>query len=77
MIFYAFLFSDKDFNIVDDSQKVASIAIVPHQDEEEDIIEEVVNDNDSEMQALLNSYDSNDLDSYEDEVEEESLEDQE
>ena len=62
---------------VDDSQKVASIAIVPHQDEEEDIIEEVVNDNDSEMQALLNSYDSNDLDSDEDEVEEESLEDQE
>ena len=62
---------------VDDSQKVASIAIVPHQDEEEDIVEEVVNDNDSEMQALLNSYDSNDLDSDEDEVEEESLEDQE
>ena len=62
---------------VDDSQKVASIAIVPHQDEEADIIEEVVNDNDSEMQALLNSYDSNDLDSDEDEVEEESLEDQE
>ena len=61
---------------VDDTQKVASIAIVPHQDEEE-VVEEVINDNDNEMQALLNSYDSSEIDSSDDDVEEENFEEQE
>ena len=64
---------------VDENQKVAAIAIVPHQDEEEDIEEEVIIENQDEMQDLLNSMDENyDYDSDdEEEVEDEDIEEEE
>ena len=64
---------------VDENQKVAAIAIVPHQDEEEDIEEEVIIENQDEMQDLLNSMDENyDYDSDdEEEVDDEDIEEEE
>ena len=63
---------------VDENQKVASIAIVPHQEDEEEIEEEVIIENQDEMQNLLNSMDENyDYDSDEEEVEEDSIEEEE
>ena len=63
---------------VDENQKVASIAIVPHQEDEEEIEEEVIIENQDEMQNLLNSMDKNyDYDSDEEEVEEDSIEEEE
>ena len=63
---------------VDENQKVASIAIVPHQEDEEEIEEEVIIENQDEMQNLLNSMDENyDYDSDEEEAEEDSIEEEE
>ena len=64
---------------VDETQKVASIAIVPHQDDEEEVVDEAVNDVDNEMKALLNSYDENNslMDEDEEEIDEENYDDQE
>ena len=64
---------------VDETQKVASIAIVPHQDDEEEVVDEAVNDVDNEMKALLNSYDENNslIDEDEEEIDEENYDDQE
>ena len=55
---------------VDDTQKVASIAIVPHQDEEEEVIDEKINDTENEMKELLNAYNSDELIDEDDTVEE-------